>query len=233
MELHRYIPFESFVDIVQSRSLKFVYPPAAWEDTYEGFAYRAMQTTVGREKIFALLVSRGIDKEHAGLFLRDELLSILRYQCWTKANDKVAMWSIYSFSSKAIMISTTSEKLEKLTINGTKHVKLMSVNYVQSHSLDDELVAFTPTTFTSNLIFQNKRNEFMHEEEIRAFIDTNGIIDKQIPLKVPIPNVQEFIGGVLVHPNSPPWYADVVQEYCKINSINFIGQSKLYKFELQ
>ncbi len=231
MELHRYIPFESFVDIVQSKSLKFVYPPVAWEDTYEGFAYRAMQTVLGREKIFKILITRGVDKEHAGFFLRDGLLSILRYQCWTKAKDNIAMWSIYSFSSKTIMITTTTEKLEELTINGVNNVRFMPVNYVQSHSLEDELVAFTPTTFTSNLIFQSKRNEFMHEEEIRAFIDTAGIIDKKTPLKVPIPSVQDFIVNVLVHPSAPLWYVGVVGEFCRLNGINFSGQSKLYKFE--
>ena len=232
MELHRYISFESFVDIVQSKSLKFVYPPVAWEDTYEGYAYRAMQTLSGRERIFSILISRGVDKDHAGLFLNDGLLSTLRYQCWSKAKDKVAMWSIYSYSSKALMISTKSEELEKLTINGRRNVQLMPVNYVQSLSLEDELTALTPTTFTSNLIFQSKRNEFSHEEEIRAYIDTNGILNKQLPLSVPIKNVQEFIGGVLVHPNSPTWYVDVVQEYCKANGINFLGQSRLYKFEM-
>jgi len=55
MKLCRYVSFESFVDLVQSKSLNFVYPPYAWEDTYEGFLYRAIKTPNGKARILKLL----------------------------------------------------------------------------------------------------------------------------------------------------------------------------------
>lgn len=231
MELHRYISFESFVDVVQSKSLCFVYPPVEWEDTYEGFVYRAMQTPLGREKIRQILLKRGVHYPPE-LAMDDKLQSITRYQCWSQARDKIVLWSLYSYSSKAIMISTTSEKIEKLTVDGRNFVKCMPVKYVESNSLEDELEAFTPTSFTSNLFFRTKRNEYEHENEIRAYIGTAGIIDMRTPLRVKIPDVHSFIDSVLVHPSAPSWYVDVVKEYCRINGINFLGQSRLFKFEV-
>jgi len=211
--------------------LCFVYPPVSWEDTYEGFAYRAMQTDAGRKRIFQILLARGIEQGNASLFLNDSLLSITRFQCWSQAKDSIAMWSIYASSSKAIMITTTFEKLEQLTNERDFHVECMPVHYVQSHKLEDELVAFTPTTFTTNLIFQSKRYEFAHENEVRAHVGTNGLISMRTPLRVAIPNVQDFIDDVLVHPSAPSWYVDIVGEFCRVNGIKFSGQSKLYKFE--
>ena len=41
----------------------------------------------------------------------------------------------------------------------------------------------------------------------------------------------EFIKGVLVHPQAPDYYACIVKKYCENHNLNFDGRSKLYTFE--
>lgn len=232
MELYRYIPFDSFVDIIQSKSLCFVYPPVTWKDSYEGYAYRAMQTEKGRQRICEILETMGINHRLADMFLNEKILSIVRYQCWTRVKDNVALWSIYSFDSKAIMISTTSEKLEELGVDESKRVKCVPMKYVKSHSLEDEIRAiFKLTTVDTGAVFHTKRSDFEHECEVRAFVGTPGFYNVNTPLKVPISDIHDFIDGVMVHPSAPSWYVETVENYCMANNITFLGQSKLYKFE--
>lgn len=230
MKLYRYIAFESFVDLVQSQSLSFSYPPVAWEDTYEGFLYRAIRTPIGREKILSLLDSEQ-QARFAEAVLSDEILKQARYLCWTQAKDKLALWSIYHYQNKAVMICTTDKKIQLLKCDN-QSVSLMKVNYVKSLSLEDEVKAIQGKKISSPDIFRSKRSDFQHEKEFRAFIGTLKKIDPNTPLRVPIPDIRNFIEGVMIHPSAPTWYVGVVEEYCKINHIKFLGQSKLYKFEL-
>lgn len=230
MKLYRYISFESFVDLVQSSTLCFVFPPEAWEDTFEGYAYHAMKTSDGRKKIISILES---DKPEsiADVLLSEDVLKIARFQSWSKAGDEIAMWSIYSHLSKSLMISTSSEKLLSLSYENS-NVTCFEVKYIDSYSLEAELEAIGLNQFHIKNLFRSKRSAFAHEKEVRASVLCNQIEDAKIPIRVKVPNVQDFIESVLVHPSAPSWYVGIVQEYCRINRIKFLGQSKLYKFEV-
>lgn len=230
MELYRYVSFETFVDLVQSSSLCFVFPPVSWEDTHEGFLYRAIKTPEGKQKILSLIPTQQ-NRLFAEAVLTDETLNHTRFQCWTQAQDQVALWSIYNYMNKAIMISSTSEKLEQLSFEEQK-VTLMQLTYVNSISLEDEVKFVIGQKIFAPDIFRTKRSAFEHEKEVRAFVGTTRLINPMNPLRVPVPNIQDFIEGVMVHPNAPSWYVAVVEEYCRINHIRFLGQSKLYKFEI-
>jgi len=230
MKLYRYIAFESFVDLVQSQSLCFFYPPVAWDDTYEGFLFRAMKTPLGREKIFGILNSIK-QKQVAEIMLSDTILNQARYLCWSRAKDSLALWSIYHYMNKTIMICTTSQKIQLLKYDN-RCVSLMKVNYVKSYSLEDEIKTILTDPISTPEIFRTKRVDFKHENEVRAYIGTVRKIEPTSPIRVPVPNISDFIEGVMVHPNAPTWYVRVVEEYCRINSIRFLGQSKLYKFEI-
>lgn len=230
MKLYRYIAFESFVDLIQSQSLCFSYPPVAWEDAYEGFLYRAIRTPIGKEKILSLLDSEQ-QARFAEAVLSDEILNQARYLCWTQAKDKLALWSIYHYQNKAVMICTSDKKIQLLKCDN-RSVSLMKVNYVNSLTLEDEVEAIRGKMISSPNIFRSKRSDFKHEKEFRAYIGTLKKIDPSTPLRVPIPDIMDFLEGVMVHPSAPSWYVDVVAEYCRINHIRFLGQSKLYKFEI-
>lgn len=230
MKLYRYISFEEFVDIVQNKKLSFVYPPEAWEDTYEGFLFRAIQTTQGKERILELLPS-GAKKSFVKGSLTEKTLSRVRYQCWSEAKDSIAMWSIYSNQKKALMICTSSETLEKLSYND-HYVGISNITYVENPSIKAEIDEIFKKfkVFIPN-IFNTKRDGFAHEKEVRAHIGMNEEIDPQTPLRVPIPSAQTFIESVLVHPSADIRYVNLVEEYCRANGITFLGQSELYKFK--
>ena len=221
MKLYRYIAFESFVDLVQSQSLCFSYPPFAWEDTYEGFLYRAIKTPVGREKILSLIDSKE-QARFAEAVLTDDALNHARYLCWSQSKDKLALWSIYPHQNKAVMICTSDKKLQQLKCDGLS-VSLMKVNYVNSLTLEDEVEAIRGKSISSPNIFRSKRSDFKHEKEYRAYIGTLKKIDPSTPLIIPIPDIRNFLEGVMVHPSAPTWYVGVVEEYCQINHIKFLG----------
>lgn len=44
-------------------------------------------------------------------------------------------------------------------------------------------------------------------------------------------HIDNFIKSVLVHPQAPSWYVDVVETYCKEHNIAFSGKSRLYLLE--
>lgn len=229
MKLFRYVSFETFVDLIQTQSLYFVYPPKKWDDAFEGFLYRAIKTPEGKQKVFSLLPTVR-EREFAEGVLCDDSLSHTRYQCWSQARDTIAMWSIYHYSNRALMIATTSDKILELEVEDQK-IKLDKVNYVKTISLEQEVKAINwPKCHTPD-IFKTKRSEFKHEREYRAHVGVLQKINCEDPLNVPITNVQEFIVGVLVHPAAPAYYVKIVDDYCRINKIKFWGQSRLLKFE--
>lgn len=47
--LYRFLSFESFVDIIQSKSLKLI-QPKLWEDPYESYLLKAIKSEEGRKK---------------------------------------------------------------------------------------------------------------------------------------------------------------------------------------
>jgi len=153
--------------------------------------------------------------------------------CFSEAIDSLAMWSIYSNNSKAIMLETTDEEIFSLTVKGElleKHVGIFPVRYIEMLTLEEEIKAvFDIASLNTTNIFKCKRAAFSHEEEWRAFVV--GKIDLKIeqPLKVPIADISKFIINVLVHPSAPDWYVNTVKEFCLINKIAFQGKSRIFE----
>ncbi len=232
MKLCRYTSFESFVDLIQSKTLNFVYPPIAWEDTYEGFLNRAFKTQKGRIRILELL--NDYQKPLAEHVLCDDkALGACRYMCFSEAIDSLAMWSIYSNNNKAIMYETTDEEILSLGIKGelyNKPVMMFPVRYTDMLTLEEEVnIVFDKASLNTTNIFKCKRSAFSHEKEWRAFVIGNEGSDIEKPLKVPIIDISKFIINVLVHPSAPDWYVNVVKEFCATNKITFQGKSKIFE----
>lgn len=49
-KIYRFLSFESFVDLIQRKQLAFV-SYDSWEDPYEGFVVRAIQSEKGKKEI--------------------------------------------------------------------------------------------------------------------------------------------------------------------------------------
>lgn len=209
MNLYRYIPFETFADIVINKRLSLV-SPLLWEDTYEGWFWKSLSESHKKE------VAEPIKKSLNSIFAL----------CWSKNCDSAALWSIYSYNQKAIMIETTDEKLSKLP-----KITIKEMNYSDdAHLSVDELIDLLIHPSRDNLFlpFTKKRKEFSHENEVRLFAtkpNPDGIA-KSIALQ--IDSVPSLIQNVIVHPFAPDWFVDIVKEFCKKFRVPFSGKSDLY-----
>lgn len=247
--LYRYISFEIFVGMIQSKSLTFVLPEL-WDDPKE-------------------CASLEYYIEQADNFCEKSLLLSLYYktfcQCWTKLAESDAMWRIYSYNNRAIRISIKRQNLSLLD-----DIKTVDIEYT------DNLCSTLPKGDEYLKTLFKKRRAFEHEKEVRLvkhykFSGTDDLkqhmyawlaiadhprsvdvlekyfqgesIESKVrsavkmlnignraekTIEVSFSHIPNFINGVLVHPLAPDWYVDIVHEFCKRNNIPFEGKSALY-----
>lgn len=251
--LYRYISFETFVGMIQSKALTFVLPEL-WDDPKEGesFEYYVGQT----ENIYEQMLFWSIYYK-------------TYCQCWTTLAESDAMWRIYSYGNRAIRIRIKHDSVDLL--DGVQAIK---VEYTDS--LECKFQKGLKYYLKS---LSQKRTAFEHEKEVRLikhyqFLNTDDLrrhidawcasvghpksidfAEKLFPgqpleeksksiskllnigkgarktIDVSFSHVPDFIAGVLVHPFAPEWYVRIVQEYCTKNKIPFEGKSTLYSRE--
>lgn len=210
MKIYRYIPFETFIDIVVNNTLTLL-SPCLWEDSFEGWFWKMFQ-----------------DSEKAGA-AADMLYNTVFAQCWSKNRDSAALWSIYSYNKKAVMIESTKESLESL---GKLFCKDIDYSTDANLSIDD-LVAWicNPDPRTLVFPFTTKRSEFLHENETRLFAVVKDNPERKRSLEVPVGDVKTVINSVVVHPFADDWYVKIVEGVCKKYNIRFSGKSHLYDID--
>jgi len=212
VKLYRYIPFETFADIVINKRLTLV-SPLLWEDSYEGWFWKSLSESVKKG------VSDSIKKALNSIFAL----------CWSKNCDSAALWSIYSYGQKAIMIETTDEKLSKLS-----KITIKEMDYSNdAHLTIDEFIDLLVHPSRDNLFlpFTKKRNDFSHENEVRIFATKPNPDGTAKSISLPIDSIPSLIQDVVVHPFAPDWFVDIVKEFCKKFSIPFSGKSTLYTID--
>lgn len=248
--LYRYVPFETFVGMIQSKTLTFVLPKL-WDDPKECAS-------------FYHYVSH-LDSVYERLMLWSVFHKTF-FQCWTTLAESDAMWRIYSHNNRALRISVKRDN-----INLLDSVKAINVEYS-----DDFDCQFEHSGEGYLKMLSRKRTAFEHEKEVRLIkrysfsgeddlkqhiyawlaisehpnrievLERNFLgesIEEKIQAVVQILNIGNeaeqfvdvsfahihgFIESVLVHPLAPEWYANIVQEFCARNEIRFEGKSNLY-----
>ncbi len=212
MKLYRYIPFETFADIVINNRLSLV-SPLLWEDSYEGWFWKSLIESTKKE--VAIPIKKAVNSIFA--------------LCWSKNCDSAALWSIYSYNQKAIMIETSDDILSNIP-----KITLKEMNYTNdAHLTIDEMIDLLIHPSRDNLFlpFTKKRKEFAHENEVRIFAtkpNPDGIAKS---ISIPINNLPMLIQNVIVHPFAPDWYIDIVKEFCKKFNVPFSGKSSLYTID--
>lgn len=248
--LYRYISFETFVGMVQSKSLTFVLPEL-WDDPKECVSFKHY---VEQQ-----------DNTYEQLMLWSVYYKTF-CQCWTTLAESDAMWRIYSYNNHAIRISIKREN-----VNLLDSVKTVDVKY--SDDLDAIFDKGEEGFFKT---LSQKRSAFEHEKEVRlikhykfsgtddleqhiyawlalseneknveileSHFSGESIEEKVLTVltmlnignkakqteNVSFSHIPGFIEGVLVHPLAPEWYVNIVQEFCARNEIPFEGKSTLY-----
>ena len=248
--IYRYVGFDTFVGMIQSKSLAFVLPEM-WEDPQEISPF--------------LQLLEKIDNAYIKLMLWACYYKTYG-QCWTELSESDAMWRIYSYHCRAIRVKVSEDKVQLLDNVCAVKVHYTDDSYERQYTgINDYLAALT-----------QKRTAFEHEKEIRLihyyrFHDEDDMdihvkalmttthnekvveimetlypnldMEQQVlqvcqllnigKVKKPVKNISfehipEFISGVMVHPQAPDWYVAIVEEFCRVNNVPFEGKSKLY-----
>ncbi len=134
--------------------------------------------------------------------------------CWHRNFDEnMVMWEIYGRDNNALAIQTTVEKME----NSLDPSKL------SGHSLILKSVIYRRADEISGVLpyeecFFIKRPHFSFEEEVRISLDTYSrhSPSKKTPRGHELPVcINRLIERILIHPDSPDWFVDVINSITK------------------
>jgi len=143
--------------------------------------------------------------------------------CWhVQAVESVAMWKIYGGSKNAIVVKSTFAKfkrvLERIKITEYPHSKIHvnEVVYINHHEKESYSKAVRELTRNEYLghevfFFFLKQEPFQHEKEIRALFQVPSKSKKKGAYTEEI-SLPELIDSVVIQPNSPKWFKEVVKK---------------------
>lgn len=165
MMIYRIFSYERFEQLIKSKELVLV-NPSKWDDPFENFFLKT-EVDCGNNEIATL-----------------ESIACSWYgQCWTTNSDTDAMWRIYSAKKDGIRVKTSVRKLFSSVFN-TNDSKAGLKYFIGAVEYKDksDIISFMEATSFMQIASggQNdnfakllciKRNEFMHESEIRILVN--------------------------------------------------------------
>jgi len=173
LSLYRIIDFETFVDLMLYGEERYV-NPRKWDDTYEGYIFRMLDSKEGRGKLIEILY------EH---YEHDELRTVSAFgrlyssysgcyaQCWSATEESDALWRIYSYGKHSIRIGTKVSKVKDvLKKNGHSYGKVVKIDYnmLQNNTAYEKIIMEIKDMNSTYYGFSHKRAAFKHENEYRA-----------------------------------------------------------------
>lgn len=201
----RYMDFTKFVSLLQTRKL-FFSRADKFNDPFEG---SWPKDDVLRRYVDAFKRGQPDDFATALSTFVAAMRTYAAINCWHKnEHESAAMWNLYVQGGEGIAIQSTFRRLRD-SITDPIEVYLGVVQYIDYSTTqigsDDLLSAF-----------MHKRRSFEHEQEVRALIFREPIVEGKarnepfgdgVSINV---NIDQLIEKVCVAPSSPQWFADVV-----------------------
>lgn len=234
--LYRYIPFARFNQMLFSKELALM-KPSKWDDEYEQYWLRMIETPSGRAALRSYAEAAPGDRQYNVAFSQAicQIVFNLKYcLCFSSQKDSEVLWRANSDGNKGIMFATTAEKLTSL-FSEEYVATIKKVSYdLESNDLASFLscIHFHPEgagfSDTDSLLL-HKRRFFSYENEVRLIVAPLAFSENEI-LKVSIPELSDFIDGVMVHPLATKEHVALVELLCKHFSLPFLGRSKVYDF---
>lgn len=163
--LYRFISFESFVDIVQSKQLTFVHPDL-YEDPYECYLLKYLKDENNRRRFSAKLAEMGVNGYYHKII--EDAQKTIFTQSWTSLMESDALWRIYAHNNSAIRIEVNTDSISQLF-----GVKAHPINYIKEFDIEKHLERFVKkmdegaSSYDVILPYIFKRDSFNHEEEVR------------------------------------------------------------------
>jgi hypothetical protein len=218
--------FHSFVDLIQTKKLNFV-RPMVWDDPHEGFLFQKLKRN--KQEVCDLVPDNLVKNIFLNLAHQFELTFYA--QSWSLCPESDAMWRIYNYENCAIRLEAFESNIKKIN-----SVQILDVTYDAEIDLQKEIKNIGLHEEKTDFIqcFRVKRKAFNHEQEVRLVVKNHSNVNlesKNVASnhKVDISYIPNLINSVSLHPQAPEWFDLTLEQYCKLNNINYIGKSKLYQ----
>lgn len=218
-KIWRYMTFTKFVSILEKNELFFTRADK-FEDPFEGTYSRANLNKENRNFFYPdeSIDSMVIEQVHGHIrWLRQFML----ISCWhVNEVESDAMWKLYLRSGEGIAIQSTYSRLSHAFNDTKENVFIGKVRYRDNdRDWTPEGNLFAP--------FLEKRNHFIHEQELRAVIDYSlELGENKLPeapfrygLGISV-DVETLIENIYVSPTAPAWFADLVDSVTKKYGLN-------------
>ena len=203
--LWRYMDFTKFVSMLQNDGIYF--PTVEMlVDPFEGSYARGNEEF--RPRVYKHLPNR----LHltAGEMVK-RLRGHVAVSCWhSNEQESAAMWKLYALTHEAVCVQTTFRKLQAAMDQQARVGMVRYVDYEKGWIPESNPLA----------PFLYKRKSFEHEREVRAIIEPAEMTALLLKANEPTAssgrwvkiNVAETIEKVLIAPNAPPWFLELVQK---------------------
>jgi hypothetical protein len=210
-KLWRYMDLSKFVSLIEKNAL-WLARADTFRDKHEGRFPDDMRKTI--EKAY----EKFDDDDSSVVKDADDFQDFLRkntfISCWHKNFDEnMVMWEIYGRDTNALAIQTTvgnmKNSLDSSKLSGHSLI-LKNVTYLRA----DEISGVLPY----EECFFIKRPHFSFEEEVRISLDTYS---RHSPTKKTpygydlLVYINGLIEKILIHPDSPDWFMDVINSITK------------------
>lgn len=232
----KYMDFAKFMSLISQNALYFSrvdqfndqwegVPPRLYLKFFEGMDKESYKTSM---EYFSLV--NGKKYVPAAIIKDEEDVKELRKRtfahCWhEQAVESAAMWKIYGGNIYAIAIKSNLAKFknvfEKIKITDCPDSKIYinKVVYINHHnekSYSEAVKKFSQNEYLDHekFFFFLKQEPFQHEEEIRALFQFPSNSEKKGLYTEKI-NLPELIDSVVIQPNSPKWFKEVVKKTLK------------------
>lgn len=195
--LRRYMDLPKLVDLLSTKTL---YLPRAdkFPDRLEG------ALTAG--------LSRLMDEVHRSLPEHESASDYVKrarqqnfVSCWNMSlKDNMALWQLYGGAASSVALTTTVTRLAETALLSSRTVRIEKVEYIDHYAKNHKVALSCPAD-----LLRYKHEAFKFEAEMRLIVPAqpdegaNGIRLKLVDLN-------QFIRSVVVSPNAPDWFFDVV-----------------------
>jgi len=223
-KLWRYMDLSKFISLIEKKAL-WLARADTFRDKHEGRFPDDMRKMI--EKAY----ENFDDDDKSVVKDADDFQDYLRkntfISCWHKNFDEnMVMWEIYGRGANALAIQTTVEKM-KSSLEPSK---------LSGHSLILKNVTYQRAEEISGMLlyeecFFIKRPHFSFEEEVRISLDTYSRISptKKTPYGHQLSvSINGFIEQILIHPDSPDWFMDVINSITKKYEVHAPVERGLY-----
>lgn len=250
-QLYRYISFDKFLQMLFFKKLTAV-RPCKWKDTFEQYWIKYLNTPEGSKKLEEYVNKSIVQQEFVpdtAVKLKGLVNALYRITfaiCFTEAGDEELMWKAANTDDRTVMIITDAGQIRRIgERNAMFGAVLERVHYdLEDHSdIEDLFMKFgfgvgTAVLNDPNDLILHKRKCFAYEKEVRFLYTPDDIADLHADGKdkelfdLEIPDLNDFIKGVMVCPTAKDRHVRLVEEVCKHFDLSFLGKSELYDFKI-